>query len=191
MTKKYVVAYSPNEAVSNDECGYWSNEKGWTIIEEATRFQADEVNKLHLPEVTGSDAIWRELGLDYMTSDDRDPLTVAYITMGFVNTFEKLTNEQKDTLTSTSGQSELVSKIVCHSAFLDAIFYMGEPYFDGVLFYYEIAEPFGAEYTKALAQPENYDLGPNGMKNLAVKVLLSVCEKALSEECFAGILLPV
>lgn len=60
MDKKYAI-YSANEAAVGDGCGYWSNEFGWTDVEQATLFAMDEVDECHLPVSTCEDARWVEI----------------------------------------------------------------------------------------------------------------------------------
>lgn len=54
---QYVI-YSPVEAVDNDGAGYWSNENGWTVLEDATRFSLSEMQVFSLPMSAGNDARW-------------------------------------------------------------------------------------------------------------------------------------
>lgn len=53
-----VVIYSPNEAACGNGGGFWSNEDGWTDLENATEFEKADVIKLTLPLSSGGDAQW-------------------------------------------------------------------------------------------------------------------------------------
>lgn len=185
--KKFVAAYSANESHSNGGRGYWSNKHGWSFFEHADRFVFGDIKDKKLPMSTDLDAKWVKLDLPYMEDHDVDELTVAYIAMGFVKTFNTLTDEETENLTKNEGQSETVGKIVMHARFLDYVFDVSGMAFDSLAFYYEIAEPFGQEYTKALAAEEN-QLSRADMEAMAIKVLKDICMKALSEESYAMIL---
>jgi hypothetical protein len=52
------VIYSPNESAINDGAGFWSNQNGWTELDEATKFLHSEKQTLNLPISTGQDAKW-------------------------------------------------------------------------------------------------------------------------------------
>lgn len=59
--EKTMLIYSPNEAaISGDGAGFWNNDLGWTILEEATRFTREESQTLNLPMSTGNDCQWLE-----------------------------------------------------------------------------------------------------------------------------------
>lgn len=55
-----VAANEPYVIVSSDEGGdcFWSNEYGWTALEEATRFAYAELKSLNLPLASPVDAEW-------------------------------------------------------------------------------------------------------------------------------------
>jgi hypothetical protein len=50
--------YSPSEALADDGAGFWSNEDGWTTLEGATQFSAQEALALSLPHSARGDAFW-------------------------------------------------------------------------------------------------------------------------------------
>ncbi|HCE5826568.1 TPA: hypothetical protein NHK69_003053 [Pseudomonas aeruginosa] len=50
------VVYSPNESAVSDSAGFWSNEFGWVLFDQATRFSKEEAGSLQLPLSTGRDA---------------------------------------------------------------------------------------------------------------------------------------
>lgn len=53
------VIYSANEsALSDDGAGFWSQEYGWTTLEQAFLFSESEASELGLPLSTGNDAKW-------------------------------------------------------------------------------------------------------------------------------------
>lgn len=55
------VIYSPNEsACSSDGAGFWSNDFGWTTLDQATRFSEQEKQVFDLPMSTGADAAWAD-----------------------------------------------------------------------------------------------------------------------------------
>lgn len=185
--KQYTVAYSANEFASNGERGYWSKTQGWCEYEEATRFPWNEVKDTNPPISTGMDAKWVKVDLPYEEDHDVDEITVAYIAFGYAKAFAELNDDETSNLTRNEGQSETVAKVVIHARFLDFVFDLDSQAFDSLSYYYEIAEPFGCEYTKALARNEGL-LDRDDYDNLAVKVLKEVCMKALPEEMFVRIL---
>lgn len=50
-----LVIYSPAE---DDGLGFWSNDDGWTMLDNATLFTQAEREKLNLPFCPGGDACW-------------------------------------------------------------------------------------------------------------------------------------
>lgn len=52
-----LVIYSEKAAEDNG-CGFWSNDDGWTLVDNATLFTAAERQKLSLPTCPGNDACW-------------------------------------------------------------------------------------------------------------------------------------
>ncbi|WP_273206764.1 hypothetical protein [Marinobacter subterrani] len=55
------VLYSPNEAATMDDRGYYSVELGWTDLERATRFTEAEAHRFEqnrLPQSLGQDRHW-------------------------------------------------------------------------------------------------------------------------------------
>ena len=58
-SSSYYVIYSANEAQMLDGSGFWSNEAGWTGLEDATLFTEEERAEFALPESTGGDAVWQ------------------------------------------------------------------------------------------------------------------------------------
>lgn len=57
------VLYSESESLANDEegmpvAGYWNNDFGWVTLEQATRFSAEEAQKMSLPIAAERDACW-------------------------------------------------------------------------------------------------------------------------------------
>ena len=58
-SSSYYVIYSANEAQMLDGSGFWSNEAGWTGLEDATLFTEEERAESALPESTGGDAVWQ------------------------------------------------------------------------------------------------------------------------------------
>lgn len=63
------VIFSASEAMANDDgAGFWSNEFGWTTLEQATRF--DQAGGL-MPISAGNDAVWMvpPYGLQYTVLD--------------------------------------------------------------------------------------------------------------------------
>lgn len=59
-TGGYVI-YSPNESASSgDGAGFWSNDLGWTTLDQATRFSEQEKQAFCLPMSTGADAAWAD-----------------------------------------------------------------------------------------------------------------------------------
>ncbi|WP_262522915.1 hypothetical protein [Agrobacterium tumefaciens] len=62
------MVYSPNESVVSDSAGFWSNEFGWVLFNQATRFSKEEAGSLPLPLSTGRDARfvpWQEARRHY------------------------------------------------------------------------------------------------------------------------------
>lgn len=50
------VIFSRSEAIAQDGAGFWSNEHGWTTLDQATRFDGADV--WQMPHSTGMDAVW-------------------------------------------------------------------------------------------------------------------------------------
>lgn len=50
------VVYSPNESAVSDSAGFWSNELGWVLLDQATCFTADEARDAVLPISVSRDA---------------------------------------------------------------------------------------------------------------------------------------
>lgn len=61
--KRFMI-YSPNEAQMGQGGGYWSNDDGWTDLDNATIFQWSERKGFGLPASLGSDADWLEIDAD-------------------------------------------------------------------------------------------------------------------------------
>lgn len=59
LTAAYVL-YSANEAslAATPNAGYWSTSAGWTSIEHATLYSAEDSHSVALPKAFGSDAQW-------------------------------------------------------------------------------------------------------------------------------------
>lgn len=55
--------YSPNEAASNNENGFWHRELGWQQRDTASLFSAEHLDQSDLPESSGRDAWWVHLPL--------------------------------------------------------------------------------------------------------------------------------
>lgn len=58
------VLFSESAALANDEdglAGYWSNEFGWCMFEDATRFSAEEMEAFTKPMTAKNDAQWMAL----------------------------------------------------------------------------------------------------------------------------------
>jgi hypothetical protein len=190
--KKYVVAFSQSEFEQNCGHGYWSSTHAtWGPLEGATKYPAEDIGNLCLSLSSAGDSKWVRLDMPYFQDDTHDPLTVAFMTLGFSAAYAELSDEETDSLNSGKGQSEMISEIVAHAPFLDWVFNNhvkeGASPFDDFIYYYDIAEPFGAEFTKALASEETIlsDLESNA---LAVKVLKAICQRTLSEENYQTLL---
>lgn len=63
------VLYSANEAALQSGAGFWSNEFGWTIEEEATRFSRLETETVNVPISTGADAVWKKIDNNHIEID--------------------------------------------------------------------------------------------------------------------------
>ncbi|MCA3168196.1 MAG: hypothetical protein ING22_06565 [Burkholderiales bacterium] len=63
------VIYSANEAALQSGAGFWSNEFGWTIEEEATRFSRLETETVNVPISTGADAVWKKIDNNHIEID--------------------------------------------------------------------------------------------------------------------------
>ena len=63
------VLYSANEAALQSGAGFWSNEFGWTIEEEATRFGRLETETVNVPISTGADAVWKKIDNNHIEID--------------------------------------------------------------------------------------------------------------------------
>lgn len=55
------VIYSPTESAVSDGAGFWSNDVGWAMFDQATQFSKQETQTVNLPESMGSDAKWMPL----------------------------------------------------------------------------------------------------------------------------------
>ena len=117
--------------------------------------------------------------MNYSKLTHPDPLTVAYISLGYCYAMERLPDDQKDQMLN-EGQSNFVESVIAHAGFIDFVFLGNIIDFDDVDFYYDVAEPFGQQYVEAVAKQENYF----DHKELAISVLRSILKEALSPGSF-------
>ncbi len=129
--------------------------------------------------------------MKYETIENPDPLTIAYMTMGFCQAIERMPLEVLERFQENAGgtQSQVLATLLNHAGFLDAVFENHSLAFDSGVFYYDIAEPFGKQYTEALVPPARTDHPPLSqqalsMEDLAVSVLRDITKEALPQEGF-------
>ncbi|MHB1641389.1 MAG: hypothetical protein ACYCS8_01855 [Acidithiobacillus sp.] len=120
--------------------------------------------------------------MNYFQSTCPDHLTVAYITMGYCNAIKRMPDDQHDRLIAQhEGQCHLIESVITHAGFVDFVFQCHRIDFDDVVFYYDVAEPFGQLYVEAVAKEKDRYFDP---KALAISVLRSVLKEALSQDFF-------
>lgn len=183
MSKHFMI-YSSNESAISCGNGFWSNEFGWTCIEDATLFSENDRAAVQMPISTGGDAKWIPLDLDYSWSQENDPMTVAYMAIGFAKGYESMPQNLKEELSSGIGYPKLLSYVVNQSAFLIDVFDRRRDSFGSISFHTEIAERFGKEYAAAIVESDLCFDDEIFLNDLAVQTLKRICESALPQEDF-------
>ncbi|AWB77302.1 TPA: hypothetical protein ACKQCJ_000351 [Stenotrophomonas maltophilia] len=88
-----------------------------------------------------------------------DALTIAYIAIGARSALDELKSRDYNRVTGcdagTGGELDLIDEVIRHALAMDTAADAVED-FSGV-FLYEVAEPFGEAYVKALARGETPD----------------------------------